>query len=292
MNNLISVGSGREAAFAAAVLGDNVLMEKAWQDTGMLAEAVLHAQVCQLYLFCICTSVCALTCNFQAHGRPTLKNLVESWNKMLQKEMDHTSSEKTDAAAAFFASLEEPKLTTLADASKKPPIEILPPGVPTLSSSILAPKKPTPGAQGALQQPAKPLLLEAPPADPQQQTEGTPTQSEPTEQTSDGKAPTNTAATDMPPTTSVENVPITLNGLEPSDIQLASSNTTPVETQIVPPSSVNNTTHSEAVLESTELQNSSVPHSSSSNVAAPPSDTPFEVPDLLLNTYLPNVSQI
>ena len=45
VNNLISVGLGREAAFAAAVLGDNALMEKAWQDTGMLAEAVLHAHV-------------------------------------------------------------------------------------------------------------------------------------------------------------------------------------------------------------------------------------------------------
>lgn len=45
INNLISVGLGREAAFSAAVLGDNALMEKAWQDTGMLAEAVLHAQV-------------------------------------------------------------------------------------------------------------------------------------------------------------------------------------------------------------------------------------------------------
>lgn len=40
-------GQGREAAFAAAVLGDNALMEKAWQDTGMLAEAVLHAHVIQ-----------------------------------------------------------------------------------------------------------------------------------------------------------------------------------------------------------------------------------------------------
>ncbi|KAI4999445.1 hypothetical protein ZWY2020_004034 [Hordeum vulgare] len=42
--NLITAGHGREAAFAAAVLGDNALMEKAWQDTGMLAEAVLHAK--------------------------------------------------------------------------------------------------------------------------------------------------------------------------------------------------------------------------------------------------------
>jgi len=50
VNNLISVGLGREAAFSAAVLGDNALMEKAWQDTGMLAEAVLHAHV-RLYYF-------------------------------------------------------------------------------------------------------------------------------------------------------------------------------------------------------------------------------------------------
>lgn len=45
INNLITLGLGREAAFAGAVLGDNALMEKAWQDTGMLAEAVLHAHV-------------------------------------------------------------------------------------------------------------------------------------------------------------------------------------------------------------------------------------------------------
>lgn len=48
VNTLISVGQGREAAFAAALLGDNTSMEKAWQDTGMLAEAVLHAHVCLL----------------------------------------------------------------------------------------------------------------------------------------------------------------------------------------------------------------------------------------------------
>ena len=45
MSNLISVGFGREAAFAAALWGDKALMEKSWQDTGMLAEAVLHAHV-------------------------------------------------------------------------------------------------------------------------------------------------------------------------------------------------------------------------------------------------------
>ncbi|KAK3022160.1 hypothetical protein RJ639_045355 [Escallonia herrerae] len=141
VNNLISVGFGREAAFAAAVLGDNALMEKAWQDTGMLAEAVLHAH---------------------AHGRPTLRSLVQSWNKMLQKEMEHTPSTKTDAAAAFLASLEEPKLTSLTEAGKKPPIEILPPGMPSLNAPMLAPKKPTPATQGSQQPPGKPLLLEGP----------------------------------------------------------------------------------------------------------------------------------
>ncbi|GMP63537.1 hypothetical protein CsSME_00025179 [Camellia sinensis var. sinensis] len=142
VNNMISVGSGREAAFAAAVLGDNTLMEKAWQETGMLAEAVLHAH---------------------AHGRPTLRNLVQAWNKMLQKEMEHTPSTKTDAAAAFLASLEGPKLTSLADAAKKLPIEILPPGMASLYAPNPGPKKPGSAAQG--QQPGKPMLLEAPPAD-------------------------------------------------------------------------------------------------------------------------------
>ncbi|THU65057.1 hypothetical protein C4D60_Mb01t33120 [Musa balbisiana] len=113
INNLIVAGHGQEAAFSAAVLGDNALMEKAWLDTGMLAEAVLHAH---------------------AHGRPTMRNLVQAWNKMLQKELDHTPVVKTDAAAAFFASLKEPKFTSLAEAGKKPPIEILPPGMASLSA--------------------------------------------------------------------------------------------------------------------------------------------------------------
>jgi len=117
---LITAGHGREAAFAAAVLGYNALMEKAWQDTGMLAEAVLHAH---------------------AHGRPSLRNLVITWNKMLQKELDHTPTVKTDAAAAFLASLEDPKLTSLGETEKKPPIEILPPGMPPLSAPPIVIKK-------------------------------------------------------------------------------------------------------------------------------------------------------
>ncbi|KAG6418079.1 hypothetical protein SASPL_120278 [Salvia splendens] len=141
VNNLISVGSGREAAFSAALLGDNILMEKAWQETGMLAEAVLHAH---------------------AHGRPTLRSLVQAWNKTLQKELEHAPSAKMDAAAAFLASLEESKITTLQDAAKKPPIEILPPGMATLYGPNPGQKKPSlalPSSQQ--QQPTKPLLLEA-----------------------------------------------------------------------------------------------------------------------------------
>ncbi|KAL2513781.1 Transducin/WD40 repeat-like superfamily protein [Forsythia ovata] len=142
VNNLISVGSGREAAFAAALLGDNVLMEKAWQETGMLAEAVLHAH---------------------AHGRPSLRNLVQAWNKILQKEMEHTPSTKMDAAAAFLASLEESNLTSLQDAAKKPPIEILPPGMASLygpNPGQSNQKKPGSAMQSLQQQPGKQLLLE------------------------------------------------------------------------------------------------------------------------------------
>ncbi|KAL8264967.1 hypothetical protein R6Q59_023097 [Mikania micrantha] len=142
VNNLISVGFGREAAFAAAVLGDNALMEKSWQDTGMLAEAVLHAH---------------------AHGRTTLRTLVQAWNKTLQKEMEHETTTKTDAASAFLASLEEPKLTSLADAAKKPPIEILPPGMPSIDAPLPGIQKKTmPTLQNSLQQPPKPLQIEGP----------------------------------------------------------------------------------------------------------------------------------
>ncbi|KAL4384266.1 hypothetical protein GQ457_15G029400 [Hibiscus cannabinus] len=141
VNNLISLGMGREAAFAAALLGDNAHMEKAWQDTGMLAEAVLHAH---------------------AHGRSTLKNLVEAWNRALQKEVDRIPMAKTDATAAFLASLEEPKLSSLLEAPKKPPIEIFPPGMSALSSSIVIKKNPASASQTSQQQSNKPLPIEGP----------------------------------------------------------------------------------------------------------------------------------
>lgn len=68
---------------------------------------------------------------------------------MLQRELEHNPSVKTDAAAAFLASLEDPKLTTLGEAAKKPPIEILPPGMASLSAPPITIKKP-----GALPAPA------------------------------------------------------------------------------------------------------------------------------------------
>lgn len=76
--------------------------------------------------------------------------------------MEHTPSTKTDAAAAFLASLEGPKLTSLADAAKKPPIEILPPGMASLYGPNPGQGKPTPALQGSKQQTGKQLLLEGP----------------------------------------------------------------------------------------------------------------------------------
>lgn len=77
---------------------------------------------------------------------------------MLQRELEHNPSVKTDAAAAFLASLEDPKLTSLGEAVKKPPIEILPPGMTSLSAppitikkkpaALPAPTTPNPNATG------------------------------------------------------------------------------------------------------------------------------------------------
>lgn len=83
---------------------------------------------------------------------------------MLQKEVEHTPSAQTDAAAAFLASLEEPKLTSLGEAGKKPLIEILPPGMASLSVSTSLQKKPAPANHSSQLQPGKQMLLEAPPA--------------------------------------------------------------------------------------------------------------------------------
>eukprot|EP00257_Ricinus_communis_P017547 XP_015576014.1 uncharacterized protein LOC8262807 isoform X1 [Ricinus communis] len=227
VNNLISIGLGREAAFSAAVLGDNALMEKAWQDTGMLAESVLHAQ---------------------AHGRPTLKNLVQAWNKMLQKEVEHSPSTKADAATAFLASLEEPKLTSLAEAGKKPPIEILPPGMPSLSAFITSQKKPTPATQSSQQQPGQPLQIEGPPpANSETITESTPitaTETAP-ENTPQSSAPENAPQSSAPeletasppleasePNGSDDKTPISTSGSNP-DLATSGDNIPPTSTDSI-----------------------------------------------------------
>ncbi|XP_021904755.1 LOW QUALITY PROTEIN: uncharacterized protein LOC110819751 [Carica papaya] len=232
INNLISIGLGREAAFSAAVLGDNALMEKAWQDTGMLAEAVLHAH---------------------AHGRPTLKNLVQAWNKMLQKEVEHTPSLKMDAAAAFLASLEEPKLTSLAEAGKKPPIEILPPGMSSLLASISVQKKP-PAAQSSQQQPNKPLPLEAPPS--------TPATATPAPATTEAPVPTGPASEDAPPQSEVneassENKAVASSS-ESNPELFASEVIVPSTTSDTVPSGVPSEVPSEGQPEASDTQETSV----------------------------------
>lgn len=147
VNNMITAGEGREAAFSAAVLGDNVLMEKAWQETGMYAEAVLHAH---------------------AHGRPSLKNLLELWNKSLQKGIEHTTTKSrlTDSASVDLAGLErEPTLQSLNEVKRHPLIQIVPPGM--MASSVNIPSNPKPIAMVQNgQQASKPLLLEAAPTTP------------------------------------------------------------------------------------------------------------------------------
>ncbi|CAI9769259.1 unnamed protein product [Fraxinus pennsylvanica] len=93
VNNLISIGLGREDAFAAALLGDTVLMEKAWQETGMFAEAALHAHV---YFGSWSTFIEKLSLGME---QDTVKR-------------EYTPSTKMDSATAFLASLEKSKLTT------------------------------------------------------------------------------------------------------------------------------------------------------------------------------------
>lgn len=112
--------------------------------------------VLYITLFCI-----------QAHGRPSLRSLVQEWNKMLQKEMDHTPTTKMDAADAFLASLQQSAISSLQDSAKKPPIEILPAGMASLygpNPGQSGTKKPLPAPQVQSSQPqiGTQLLLEGP----------------------------------------------------------------------------------------------------------------------------------
>ncbi|CAI5949290.1 unnamed protein product [Closterium sp. NIES-64] len=111
IQSLVRGGCGREAACAAALLGDANMLEKAWADTGMVPEAALHAL---------------------SHGRPTLATLLKQWNRWLQKEevqlkrhnMLHTAHFNT-----LFANTQasEDPFQTLAPTTKDPPIQIVPP---------------------------------------------------------------------------------------------------------------------------------------------------------------------
>ncbi|CAI5475645.1 unnamed protein product [Closterium sp. Yama58-4] len=111
IQSLVRGGCGREAACAAALLGDANMLEKAWADTGMVPEAALHAL---------------------SHGRPTLAALLKQWNRWLQKEevqlkrhnMLHTAHFNT-----LFANTQasEDPFQTLAPTTKDPPIQIVPP---------------------------------------------------------------------------------------------------------------------------------------------------------------------
>lgn len=122
---------------------------------------------------------------------------------MLQKEKEHGPSTKTDAASAFLASLEEPKLTSLADAAKKPPIEILPPGMASLYGPIPGQKKPPgPATPALLQQPGKPMLLEAAPS------AGPPATTPPPPETGAPSTSESTSESGAPPSPSDSSAPL------------------------------------------------------------------------------------
>lgn len=125
--------------------------------------------------------------------------MVQTWNQILQREVEPTPSQKTDATSAFLASLEEPKLTSLAEAGKKPPIEILPPGMMSLNAPISIQKKPASATQNSQPQPGKPLALEAPPT-----TTAAPDSSAQQPESAPAPAPTPTPApvSDPPPSDS------------------------------------------------------------------------------------------
>lgn len=120
-----------------------------------------------LYIVIILNYILNFPPFFQAHGRPSLRNLVQEWNKTLQQDLEHKLPTKMDAAAAFLASLEESKITSLQDSAKKPPIEILPPGMASLYGPNPGAKKPGLALHTSQQQVGNQLLLEGPNKTPQ-----------------------------------------------------------------------------------------------------------------------------
>lgn len=135
-----------------------------------------------------------------------------------------------DAAAAFLASLEESKITSLQDAAKKPPIEILPPGMASLygpNPGQSAQKKPGLALPSNQQQPGKQLLLEgSSTATPQT----VPTSSEPAAQPStESSAPENSAGAPPESATAVSE-----SGPTESSDQVPQSDDTTVDNQEQP----------------------------------------------------------
>ncbi|XP_024377308.1 uncharacterized protein [Physcomitrium patens] len=144
VNTMLSAGQGREGALAAALLNDPNLMEKSWLDTGMFAEAALHAH---------------------SNGRPSFKTIMQQWNKVLQKQhgagdvakpkpLNLTPVSGADLLAPVEAPLPTPDknstvpgLVTPQQPTKEPIIEIVaPPSVLTSGLKVAAPpSKPNAG---------------------------------------------------------------------------------------------------------------------------------------------------
>ncbi|KAJ7534091.1 hypothetical protein O6H91_13G079200 [Diphasiastrum complanatum] len=147
VNTMISAGHGREAALAAALLGDPSLLEKAWQDTNMFPEAALHAH---------------------AHGRPTLKALLEQWNSTLQK--DYGIKSKKLSTSSPESSILSPQrssiMQNLSEPVKRAVIEVVPPGLIKASSTTPLISTPVNQKVAGKQEPSQSsqlLLIEAAP---------------------------------------------------------------------------------------------------------------------------------
>lgn len=72
--------------------------------------------------------------------------------------MEHTPTTKMDAADAFLASLQQSSISSLQDSAKKPPIEILPPGM----ASLYGPNPGQSTSKKPLPVPATPVLTSQP----------------------------------------------------------------------------------------------------------------------------------
>ncbi|KAH7286232.1 hypothetical protein KP509_33G065100 [Ceratopteris richardii] len=145
VTTMITAGQGREAALGAALLGDSALLEKSLEETGMLAEAALHAQ---------------------AHGRPALKKILQSWNHSLERELKMLGTKSPSAFSQVGSQLstDDIVLKELNETKRKPLVEIVPPGNVILdSSTLLKPIKPS-TTKPVQPQAGQPLMLEGPPA--------------------------------------------------------------------------------------------------------------------------------